>query len=108
MPVLLEHLSKKSDNTFLTGILSKTKSISVVAVKGALRALPQETRDELAVVCINYYKEDIIRVLTETVQQRDFPWNWTISPSLYRNPHLQILNKRVQWENEMKNKKYFH
>lgn len=59
LPVLLEHLSKKSDNTFLTGILSKTKSISVVAVKGALRALPQETRDELAVVCMRRFLRNI-------------------------------------------------
>lgn len=70
LPIFMEYLSKKSDNPFLTTILTKTKSISTAAAKGALKALPQGTRDELAVVCLNHYKNDIIHILTETSRQK--------------------------------------
>lgn len=70
LPVFIDYLSKKSDNPILTTILTKTKSISTAAAKGALKALPQETRDELAVVCLNYYKDDIIHILTEASKQK--------------------------------------
>ena len=65
LPVLLEHLSKKSENAFLVSVLSKTKGVSSIAAKAALKALTQDTRDELAVACLNHYKEDIQRLLTE-------------------------------------------
>ena len=32
LPVLLEHLSKKTENAFLSSILSKTKGVSSIAV----------------------------------------------------------------------------
>lgn len=71
LPVLLEHLSKKSENAFLSSILSKTKGVSSIAAKAALKALPQDTRDDLAVACLNHYKEDIQRLLTEASKQKD-------------------------------------
>ena len=70
LPVLLEHLSKKSENAFLSSILSKTKGVSSIAAKAALKALPQDTRDDLAVACLNHYKEDIQRLLTEASKQK--------------------------------------
>lgn len=70
LPVLLEHLSKKSENAFLVSVLSKTKGVSSIAAKAALKALPQDTRDELAVACLNHYKEDIQRLLTEASKQK--------------------------------------
>ena len=53
LPVLLEHLSKKTENAFLSSILSKTKGVSSIATKAALKTLPQDTRDDLAVACLN-------------------------------------------------------
>ena len=70
LPVLLEHLSKKSENAFLSFILSKTKGVSSIAAKAALKALPQDTRDDLAVACLNHYKEDIQRLLAEASKQK--------------------------------------
>ena len=70
LPVLLEHLSKKSENAFLASVLSKTKGVSSIAAKAALKALPQDTRDELAVACLNHYKEDIQRLLTVVSKQK--------------------------------------
>lgn len=70
LPVLLEHLSKSSQNTLISSILQKTKGLSSIAAKAALKALPQETKDELAVVCLNYYREDIQRLLTEMSKQK--------------------------------------
>ena len=70
LPVLLEHLSKKTENAFLSSILSKTKGVSSIAVKAALKTLPQDTRDDLAVACLNHYKDDIQRLLTEASKQK--------------------------------------
>lgn len=70
LPVLLEHLSKKSENAFLSSILSKTKGVSSIAAKTALKALPQDTRDDLAVACLNHYREDIQRLLAEASKQK--------------------------------------
>ena len=70
LPVLLEHLSKKSENAFLASVLSKTKGVSSIAAKAALKALPQDTRGGLAVACLNHYKEDIQRLLTEASKQK--------------------------------------
>ena len=70
LPVLLEHLSKKTENAFLSSILSNTKGVSSIAAKAALKTLPQDTRDDLAVACLNHYKEDIQRLLTEASKQK--------------------------------------
>ena len=70
LPVLLEHLSKKTENAFLSSILSKTKGVSSIATKAALKTLPQDTRDDLAVSCLNHYKDDIQRLLTEVSKQK--------------------------------------
>lgn len=70
LPVLIEHLSKKSENSLLSSLLSKTKGISAAAAKAALKTLPQDTKDELAVVCLNHYKEDMARMLTELAGQK--------------------------------------
>ena len=70
LPVLLEHLSKKTENAFLSSILSKTKGVSSIAAKAALKTLPQDTRDDLAVACLNHYKDDIQRLLTEASKQK--------------------------------------
>ena len=59
LPVLLEHLSKKSENAFLSNILSKTKWFSSISEKAAHNA-----------ACLNHYKEDIQRLLTEASKQK--------------------------------------
>ena len=70
LPVLLEHLSKKTENAFLSSILSKTKGVSSIATKAALKTLPQDTRDDLAVACLNHCKDDIQVLLTEVSNQK--------------------------------------
>ena len=61
---------KKTENAFLSSILSKTKGVSSIATKAALKTLPQDTRDDLAVACLNHYKDDIQRLLTEVSKQK--------------------------------------
>ena len=61
LPVLLEHLSKKNRKCFF---------VSSIAAKAALKTLPQDTRDDLAVACLNHYKDDIQRLLTEVSKQK--------------------------------------
>lgn len=70
LPVLVEHFSKKSKDSFLSSLLLKTKGISIIAAKAALKTLPQDMKDELAEACLNYYKEDIARMLTEMAEQK--------------------------------------
>ena len=50
--------------------VSKTKGVSSIATKAALKTLPQDTRDDLAVACLNHYKDDIQRLLTEVSKQK--------------------------------------
>lgn len=69
-PILADRLTEKMRNPLLAGILSKTKGLSLSAVKAALKTLPQETKDELAVLCLNHYKEKIVRVLTDTLTEQ--------------------------------------
>lgn len=69
-PILLDYLSRNSENAFFSSILLKTKGISSVAAKAALKVLPQNTKDELATICLNHYKEDIIHIFTEMLEQK--------------------------------------
>ncbi len=69
MPVLLEKLSM-STNPIVSLILGKTKGLSSSAVKAALDRLPQETKDELAVTCLNYYREEIAKLMVDMAQQK--------------------------------------
>lgn len=71
LPYIMEHLSKNSGNALLAAVLSKAGGASAAAAKAALKALPQDTRDELAVLCLNHYKDDIARVLTEVSKQKN-------------------------------------
>ena len=54
----------------MSSILSKAKGVSSIAAKAALKALPQDTKDDLAVACLNHYKEDIQRLLAEASKQK--------------------------------------
>lgn len=70
LPIFLEYISENSDNSFLSTVLSKTKSISSAAAKTAMKALPEKSKEELAVVCLNHYKENMIQMLTEMAAQK--------------------------------------
>ena len=70
LPLLAEHFSSKTDNALISGILSKTKGLPVAAVKAMLKTFPQETKDERAVFCLNYYGENISHMLTDTLEKQ--------------------------------------
>lgn len=70
MPIFLEHMSQNSDHSFLSTVLSKTKNLSSAAAKTAIKALPEKSKEELAVVCFNHYKESIIQMLTEAAAEK--------------------------------------
>ena len=59
-PLLEERLYNKIENPLLAGLLSKMKGLPMVTIKAMLKTLPQKTKDELVVLCLNYYKENII------------------------------------------------
>lgn len=70
MPVLLDKLSGSS-NPIVKLLLGKLKSLSGPAAKAALDALPQETKDELAVACLNHYSGEISRLMVDMAQKKD-------------------------------------
>ena len=76
LPLLAEHFSSKTDNALISGILSKTKGLPVAAVKAMLKTFPQETKDELAVFCLNYYGENISHILPELLWGEHFPYTY--------------------------------
>ena len=67
-PLLEERLYNKIENPLLAGLLSKMKGLPMVTIKAMLKTLPQKTKDELVVLCLNYYKENIVRMLTDTLE----------------------------------------
>lgn len=69
MPILQDKLSK-SANPIVSLVMGKTKGLPANAAKAALDVLPQETKDELAVACLNHYSEEIARLMTSMAQQK--------------------------------------
>lgn len=61
-PALADKLSGCS-NPVAALAFGRAKDLSVAAAKAALKALPQNTRDELAAVCLNHYREEISRLI---------------------------------------------
>ena len=74
-PLLEERLYNKIENPLLAGLLSKMKGLPMVTIKAMLKTLPQKTKDELVVLCLNYYKENIVRMLTDTLERHGSPLN---------------------------------
>ena len=70
LPLLAEHFSSKTDNALISGILSKTKGLPVVAVKAMLKKFTHDTKVELAVFCMNYYGENISHMFTDTLEKQ--------------------------------------
>lgn len=69
MPVLQDKLST-SANPIISLVLGKTKGLPAKAAKAALDVLPQETKDELAVACLNHYSEEIAKLMASMAQQK--------------------------------------
>ena len=74
-PLLEERLYNKIENPLLAGLLSKMKGLPMVTIKAMLKTLPQKTKDELVVLCLNYYKENIVSMLTDTLERHGIPLN---------------------------------
>ena len=74
-PLLEERLYNKIENPLLAGLLSKMKGLPMVTIKAMQKTLPQKTKDELVVLCLNYYKENIVRMLTDTLERHGIPLN---------------------------------
>ena len=74
-PLLEERLYNKIENPLLAGLLSKMKGLPMVTIKAMLKTLPQKPKDELVVLCLNYYKENIVRMLTDTLERHGIPLN---------------------------------
>lgn len=71
LPILLEKVSANPNYTFLSSIVKKAEKLPAAAAKAALNALPQDTKDELAAVCLNYYGDDISRILISMAEQKN-------------------------------------
>ncbi len=51
--------------------LLKLQGTGTVSAKALIKALPQEIRDELAVACLNKFKDDIPRLLANEAKKRN-------------------------------------
>jgi len=73
-PILMEHIKRNpqiAGNSLVATMLPKIQGAGRVAAKALIKALPQETRDELAVACLNKFKNDIPRLLTNEAEKRN-------------------------------------
>lgn len=69
LPVLLDKLSDSAD-PLTAGLLAKLKGLSGGAAKAALRFLPQDVKDELAVACLNRYNDEISRIMVNFAEKK--------------------------------------
>ena len=70
MPVLVDKLAA-SANPIAAIVLGKAKGLSTSAEKAALEVLPQETKDELAVACLNHYSEEISKLMVDMALRKN-------------------------------------
>ena len=69
-PILAEKLENRPDSTFLSAIIKKTKGLSGATLKAALSVLPQNTKDELAVLVLQQYKEQVVNQLNTFAEEQ--------------------------------------
>ena len=62
IPMLLK---KQARNNPIFEVLKKIEGLPVGAAKAALKVLPRDTKDELAVACLNNYSENISKELVK-------------------------------------------
>ncbi len=73
-PILMEHIKQNpqiAENPWAAAILPKIQGAGAVAARALIKALSQETRDELAVACLNKFKDDIPRLLANEAKKRN-------------------------------------
>ncbi len=69
-PVVADKLENRPDSPFLSAIIKKTKGLSGATLKAALSVLPQTTKDELAVLILQQYKEQIVTQLNTFAKEQ--------------------------------------
>lgn len=73
-PILVEHIKHNpqiAENPLTATIISKIQGAGAVAARALIKGLPQETRDELAVVCLNKFKDTIPELLSNEAKKRN-------------------------------------
>lgn len=68
LPMLSDKLAK--EDGAIPNLLSKVAALSPGMAKGMLNALPEETKNELAVYLVNRNKEQILEGITRYLQQQ--------------------------------------
>ncbi|MFI3169441.1 MAG: hypothetical protein R3Y06_05830 [Faecalibacterium sp.] len=71
LPKVLEHLKQKTDSPFVAQIIEKTQGLSGRSLRAAISVLPQSTQDELAVLVLQNYKEEIIKQLNRFASEQE-------------------------------------
>lgn len=69
-PVVAEKLEKQSNSAFLSAVIKKTKGLSGATLKAALSVLPQSTKDELAVLVLQQYKDQVVKQLNTFAEEQ--------------------------------------
>ncbi|HHV13108.1 MAG TPA: hypothetical protein GXX75_22815 [Clostridiales bacterium] len=63
LPTIIEKMSEKEEAGFITKMVGKNSSLSATVIKSALSVMPQGIKDEIAVACLEKYKEDITKII---------------------------------------------
>lgn len=71
LSVVLEQLTKTSPDNVLLSMLRKLNGLPNSMVKAALKVIPQESRDELAVYLLTAYKSDIKQIANKLATEKD-------------------------------------
>lgn len=70
LPVVMEKMSEKEDAGFITRMVGKNSSLSTAVIKAALSVMPQSKKDEIAVACLERYKEDITKNILDFAKDK--------------------------------------
>lgn len=71
LPQVIEKMEEQSDGGLAVAVLSKLKGVSPAMLKTSLSFLPQEVKDELAIACLEHYKEEVREVINNFANDKN-------------------------------------
>ncbi len=70
LPVIIEKMSEKEEAGFISKMIGKNSSLPASVIKAALSVMPQSTKDEIAVACLDRFKEDISKMILDFAKDK--------------------------------------
>ena len=70
LPEIIEKLSEKEEAGFIAKMIGKNNALPAAVIKAALSVMPQSVKDEIAVACLDKFKEDITKLILDLAKDK--------------------------------------